>query len=238
MAPDIKESCSTQNVPRHIYWKHWLKSHATSVIPEVRYICSNGPRILKQINSLCFEEHLKWSASLWTTVKPTWCFFLLRVYHIFWVRPCERWNFLNFSFSWVLELFGYQSLEIFWKNQVFLNSQKFGNKFGSKTPVFGSKKPVIEAKTGVLGSKTGVSKYTEYLEFVLLQIFRKLQKMMSKSNLYFREKVVPTPILTWIFKFESGMQGLTFELLKIDVWSKPVCAWKKIEGISLFELYY
>jgi hypothetical protein len=95
-----------------------------------------------------------------------------------------------------LELFGYQSLEIFWKNQVFLNSQKFGNKFGSKTPVFGSKKPVIEAKTGVLGSKTGVSKYTEYLEFVLLQIFRKLQKMMSKSNLYFREKVVPTPILT------------------------------------------
>jgi len=44
--------------------------------------------------------------------------------------------------------------------------KKFGNKFRSKTPVF-------EAKTGV--SKH--YKFTEYSEFVLFQIFKKLQKM-------------------------------------------------------------
>jgi len=49
-------------------------------------------------------------------------------------------------------------------------SERFGNKFGSKSPVFGSKNPVFEAKIGGFGSKTGVSElseYTEYSEFVL-----------------------------------------------------------------------
>ncbi len=41
------------------------------------------------------------------------------------LRPCVRQKFLNFSFSWVLEMFGFWSSEFFPKNPNFSNSQKF-----------------------------------------------------------------------------------------------------------------
>jgi len=62
----------------------------------------------------------------------------------------------------------------FWKNPVFLNSQKFCGK--SSEISLGQKNPVFEAKTGVLGSNTGFSEYSEvtkYSEFVLFRIFQK-----------------------------------------------------------------
>jgi len=76
--------------------------------------------------------------------------------------------------------------------------KKFGNKFGSKkpvcgsiNPVFGSKNSIFEAKIGVLGSKTGVLEHfnlTEYSEFVLFQIFQKLQKNNVKIEFLFSQK--------------------------------------------------
>jgi len=46
-----------------------------------------------------------------------------------------------------------------------ISQKKFGNKFGSKTPVYGSKNPVFESKTGVLGSKTLVSKHSKFTDY-------------------------------------------------------------------------
>ncbi len=105
---------------------------------------------------------------------------------IFKLRPCERRKFPNFSFLQVSELFGYRSLEFFWKTSKFAKilQKIFGNKFGSKNPVF-------EAKTRVLGSKTVISehsKFKEYSEFVLFQIFRKLQKNDVKIEFLFLQK--------------------------------------------------
>ncbi len=96
---------------------------------------------------------------------------------------------MNFSFSRVSELFGYQSLEFFLENPsssefVKIWQKKFGNKFRSKTPV-------LEAKTGVLGSKTGGSehsKFMEYSKFVLFRIFQKLQKNDAKIEFSFLQK--------------------------------------------------
>ncbi len=56
------------------------------------------------------------------------------------VRPCVRRKFLNFLFSWVSEMFGFWSLEFFWKNPDFSNSQKFRkNKVGNHFLFLGQK---------------------------------------------------------------------------------------------------
>jgi len=63
-----------------------------------------------------------------------------------------------------------------------------------------------------LGSKTGVSEhweFTENLEFVLFRTFRKLQKMMLKSNFGYRKKLFPTRKPTRMFGLKFGMQGLS-----------------------------
>ncbi len=74
-------------------------------------------------------------------------------------------------------------------------------KNGSKNPVFGS-------KTGVLGSKTGVSECTEGTEYSKLFLFRMHEIIASKSNFYFRKKLILTQIPTQMFEFKFGMQGL------------------------------
>jgi len=52
------------------------------------------------------------------------------------LRPCVRWNFLNFSFSWVSEKFGCQSSKIFRKKTEFSNSQNFREKVWKKVRKF------------------------------------------------------------------------------------------------------
>jgi len=62
---------------------------------------------------------------------------------------------------------------------------------GQKQGFWGSKTGVLGSKTGVLGSKTGISKhskFTEYLEFVLFQIFRKLRINDAKIKFLFSQK--------------------------------------------------
>jgi len=86
-------------------------------------------------------------------------------------------------------------MEIFWKNPVFPNLQKFckkkfGNKFGSKTPVFGSKKPVLKQKQGYWGQKRGFRIFQIYGLFGIcsVQIFQKLQKNYVKIEFLFSRK--------------------------------------------------
>jgi len=88
------------------------------------------------------------------------------------------------------------------------------NKYGIfETPVFGSKNPVFEAKTGVLGSKIGVSKYSknmEYEEFVLFQIFQKLQENGVKIEFIFLLITRSNSNFNRNFDYEFGSQGLPF----------------------------
>ncbi len=108
------------------------------------------------------------------------------------LRPCERQNFPNFSFSRVSELFGYQSWEIFQKNPVFLNSRKkFGNKFGSNTLFFGLKILFLSQKQGFWGQT---------------QEFPNIQNLQNVWNLFYSEfsKNYIKWCQNWIFIFAKN----------------------------------
>jgi len=119
---------------------------------------------------LLFELSRKWEEE---KAKLMWKGSLRRKKIVdFFLRPCERWNFPKNLFSRVSELFRFRSLEIFWKNPVFPNSQKFCEKS-------------LEIS---LGQKQ---------EFVLFQIFQKLQKNDIKIKFLFSWKTCSDSNSDW-----------------------------------------
>ncbi len=113
------------------------------------------------------------------------------------VRPCERRKFLNFSFSRVSELFGYQSWEIFWKNPFFPNSPKFCEK---SSEISSGQKPLIwRQKQEFWGQKQGFLNIPNLQNFQNLfysEFSKNYEKMALKLNFYFHKKLVPTQIPT------------------------------------------
>jgi len=100
--------------------------------------------------------------------------------------------------------------KILWKN--------FGNKFGSIPPVIGSKKLFLRQKQGFWGQKQGfpnILNLRNIRNIFYSEFPENYKNVMSKSNFYFREKLVPTQILTQIFEFKFGMQALLFFALLV-----------------------
>ncbi len=97
------------------------------------------------------------------------------------VRPCVRQNFPNFLFLRVSEMFGCQSLEIFWEKTEFSNSRnfrkkvqkKFGKKFGYYSKMYVNfkffeklcKVWVFESKNLVFGSKSSEEVWKKFGKF-------------------------------------------------------------------------
>jgi hypothetical protein len=120
--------------------------------------------------------------------------------HLLWspIRPCIRWNFPNFLFSCVSEMFSSQNSKKFWKKEEFLNLQNFRKKFWKKVQIltkivcqfqkfwknyvkfeFLSQNPIFGSKSLEKVQKsleTGFSKCSEISEIVLFQTFQKLWK--------------------------------------------------------------
>jgi len=109
------------------------------------------------------------------------------------LRPCERQNFPDFTFSRVSELFGFQSSEFFWKNPVFPNSQKFCKK--SSEISSDQKSLLLGQKTLFLWQKQGfpnIPNLRDIWNLFYSKFSKNYKKITSKSNFYFCKKLVPT----------------------------------------------
>jgi len=122
------------------------------------------------------------------------------------LRPCERRNFPNFSFSQVSELFRFWSSEIFRKNLFFPNLQKFCKK--SSEISSGQKTLFLRQKQGF----ANILNLWNIQNLLFSKFSKNYQKMTSKLNFYICEKLVPTQIPTRIFELEFGMQGPIFHI--------------------------
>jgi hypothetical protein len=90
---------------------------------------------------------------------------------VFFVRPCERQKFLNFSFCEFRNCSVIKVQNFFGKKPGFPNLQKIQKK--SLEISLGQKKPVFEAKTGV-------SKHSEFTEYSKLNSIPNFPKITKK----------------------------------------------------------
>jgi len=97
---------------------------------------------------------------------------------VIWLRPCVRRNLTNFSFSWVLEMFGCWSLEIFQRKTGIFELANFLRKSLEKSLEIESSEKSLDIKQNC----TSISK--------ILKKLRKVWVYESKKTLLLGQKVL------------------------------------------------